>query len=187
MITNQNNIRDGENSPQEVGATCYSIMKSPIGDLILVADSSALIGLSFADCHHALALGAKWTLNSSQPILRQAAEELEEYFAVTRKKFSVPLRLSGTDFQKRVWREIALIPYGETASYSDLANRAGAPQAIRAAGTSTGRNPISIIVPCHRVVGKDGSLCGFAGGLERKQRLLKIESSDVLRDSSSVT
>ena len=93
------------------------------------------------------------------------------------KSFSVPLRLSGTDFQKRVWREIALIPYGETLSYSELAKRAGAPHAVRAAGRSTGRNPVSIIIPCHRVVGKNGNMCGFAGGLEKKRHLLELESS----------
>ena len=88
------------------------------------------------------------------PVLRQAAKQLQEYFAGKRRNFSLPLRLAGTDFQRRVWREIALIPYGETINYGELAKRAGAPQAIRAAGTNTGRNPLSIIIPCHRVDGK---------------------------------
>ena len=90
----------------------------------------------------------------------------------------MPLRLAGTDFQRRVWGEIARIPYGETVSYSALAERAGAPLAVRAAGTSTGRNPAAIVVPCHRVMGKNGDLCGFGGGLERKRYLLKLENPD---------
>src|ERR1051325_2484980 len=113
-----------------------------------------------------------------RPVLREAAKQLREYFAGKRKSFSLPLRLAGTDFQRRVWGEIARIPYGETVSYSALAQRAGAPLAVRAAGTSTGRNPAAIVVPCHRVMGKNGDLCGFGGGLERKRYLLKLENPD---------
>jgi len=156
----------------------YSIIKSPIDDLILVTDESALTGLYFAGCDHIPAASKGWTLNARHPVLLQAAMQLQEYFAGKRMSFSLPLRLAGTDFQQRVWREIARIPYGETASYSDLAKRAGAPLAIRAAGMNTGRNPVSIIIPCHRVMGKNGSLCGFAGGLERKQYLLELEKPE---------
>ena len=156
----------------------YSIIKSPIDDLMLVADASALTGVYFFGGDHIPAASNRWALNPQHPILRQAAKQLREYFAGKRESFSLPLRLAGTDFQRKVWREIALIPYGKTASYSDLAKRAGAPQAIRAAGTSTGRNPVSIIIPCHRVMGKNGGLCGFAGGLERKRYLLELENSD---------
>ena len=91
----------------------------------------------------------RWALNPQHPVLQQAAKQLGEYFAGKRESFSLPLRLAGTDFQQKVWREIALIPFGKTVGYSDLAKRAGAPQAIRAAGTRTGRNPVSIIIPCH--------------------------------------
>jgi methylated-DNA-[protein]-cysteine S-methyltransferase len=105
-----------------------------------------------------------------------AAKQLEGYFARKRQRFSVPLRLVGTDFQQAVWRQIARIPYGETITYGDLAERAGAPRAIRAAGANTGRNPISIIIPCHRVVAKNGGMCGFAGGLETKRGLLDLEA-----------
>lgn len=157
---------------------CYSIIPSPIDDLILVADAAALTGLYFVGCNHIPAASNRWTLNAQHPVLRQAASQLQEYFAGKRTEFSLPLRLAGTAFQQRIWREIALIPYGETINYGDLAKRAGAPQAMRAAGTTTGRNPASIIVPCHRVVGKNGSLCGFAGGLERKRHLLELENSD---------
>ena len=153
----------------------YSIVKSPINDLMLVADDSALTGLYFAGREHIPAASKQWKLNARHPVLKQAAKQLQEYFAGKRTEFSVLLRLAGTDFQQRVWREISLIPYGETISYSDLAKRAGAPQAIRAAGTNTGRNPVSIIIPCHRVVGKNGTMRGFAGGLEKKRRLLELE------------
>jgi methylated-DNA-[protein]-cysteine S-methyltransferase len=155
----------------------YSIIKSVIGDLMLVTDGSALTGLYFAGRDHIPALSTQWNLNARHPLLQKAARQLEEYFAGKRTSFSVPLRLSGTDFQEKVWREIARIPYGQTITYSELAQRAGASQAVRAAGTITGRNPVSIIVPCHRVVGKDGGMCGFAGGLEKKQRLLELERS----------
>jgi len=157
--------------------TVYSIVKSPIDDLMLVADDSALVGLYFVGRDHVPAASKGWSLNAQHPILQQAAKKLKEYFAGKRSEFSLPIRLIGTDFQKRVWRQIALIPYGETITYSTLAERAGAPEAIRAAGRSTGRNPVSIIIPCHRVVGKNGNLCGFAGGLERKQHLLALEGS----------
>lgn len=153
----------------------YSIMKSPIDDLMLVADASTLTGVYFAGCDHIPAASNRWTLNAQHPVLLLAAEQLQEYFAGKREDFSLPLRLDGTDFQEKVWREIALIPYGETITYGDLAKRAGAPEAIRAAGTSTGRNPVSIIVPCHRVMGKNGAMRGYAGGLERKRYLLELE------------
>ena len=156
----------------------YAIINSPIGGLMLVADDSALTGLYFAGCDHTPVASNRWTRNPQHPVLHQAAKQLREYLAGKRKRFSLPLRLAGTDFQQKVWREISHIPYGETLSYSDLARRAGAPQAIRAAGTNTGRNPVSIIIPCHRVVGKNGTMRGFAGGLERKRRLLELENPD---------
>jgi len=155
----------------------YSITESPLGELMLVSDGSALTGLYFVGCDHLPATRGSWTLKVQHPVLKKAVTQLQEYFAGKRESFSLPLNLSGTAFQKRVWAEIARIPYGNTISYSHLAQRAAAPQAIRAAGTTTGRNPVSIIVPCHRVVGKNGSLCGFAGGLERKRQLLNLESS----------
>jgi methylated-DNA-[protein]-cysteine S-methyltransferase len=157
----------------------YSILKSPIDDLMLVADASVLTGVYFVGCDHIPAASKHWTLNAQHSVLSQATKQLQEYFAGKRQNFSLPLRLAGTDFQQKVWQEIARIPYGETINYSELAKRAGAPQAIRAAGTTTGRNPVSIIVPCHRVMGKNGSMCGFAGGLERKRYLLSLENSEI--------
>jgi methylated-DNA-[protein]-cysteine S-methyltransferase len=159
------------------GVNQFSIFKSPLGDLLLVADGSALVGLYFAGSDHVPVSSQHWTQSEDHPILRQAKQQLREYFDATRKTFSLPFRLTGTEFQEKIWREIALIPYGQTVSYSELANRVGSPKAVRAAGTSTGRNPVSIIIPCHRVVGKNGNLTGFAGGMERKERLLGLEKS----------
>jgi methylated-DNA-[protein]-cysteine S-methyltransferase len=164
----------GENT-----ALCYSIINSPIDDLLLVADATALIGLYFVGCAHLPSASKHWRLDARHSVLLQAGKQLQEYFAGKRKAFSIPLRPWGTHFQETIWREIASIPYGATISYSELSKRAGTPQAIRAAGTATGRNPLSIIIPCHRVVGKDGRMCGFAGGLERKQHLLALETSNV--------
>lgn len=111
------------------------------------------------------------------PVLKQAGEELRGYLRGDRTNFTVSLEGAGTAFQREVWRQIALIPFGQTITYTELARRAGAPAAVRAAGTATGKNPISIIVPCHRVVGKNGLLRGYAGGLDRKRRLLEMETS----------
>lgn len=162
----------------------YCIVKSPVDDLMLVADASAVIGVYFAGGEDIAAGAKQWKLNAQHRILRLAAKQLQEYFAGEREAFSVPLRLAGTDFPQRIWREIARIPYGQTVSYSDLAKRAGAPRAIRAAGTSTGRNPAAIFVPCHRVVGKNGSMGGFGGGLERKRFLLGLENPGLHPDSA---
>ena len=160
------------------GALCYSTVKTPIGELLLVAEADALTGVYFAGRDHAPATHAGWMSSAEHPVIRQAAKQLGEYFAGKRNSFSLPLRLTGTDFQERVWQQIALVPYGKTISYSELAKRVGAPEAVRAAGTTTGRNPVSIVVPCHRIVGKNGSMRGFAGGLKRKQFLLELEASN---------
>jgi methylated-DNA-[protein]-cysteine S-methyltransferase len=157
----------------------YSMIQSELGNLMLVTDGSALTGLYFAGCDHVPASRKHWKRNDQHPVLQLAAGQLGEYFAGKRTRFSVPLRLNGTEFQESIWREIARVPYGQTITYSELAGRAGASQAVRATGTTTGRNPISIIVPCHRIVGKDGAMCGFAGGLERKRRLLELENTDL--------
>jgi methylated-DNA-[protein]-cysteine S-methyltransferase len=146
-----------------------------LGDLLLVANSSHLIGVYFANQHNGPKLSADWKMDAAHPILRQAGKELHEYLAGQRADFSVPIAFDGTGFQREIWKQIARIPFGKTISYTELAQRVGAPKATRAAGTATGRNPLGIIVPCHRVVGKDGGLGGYAGGLDRKKNLLKIE------------
>lgn len=153
---------------------CLTI-DSPVGELLLVADESALTGVYFAGREHIPASHEHWKTDGKHPVLKRAAAQLKEYFAGNRTKFDLPLRPAGTRFQERVWREIVQIAFGETLTYSELAERAGSPNAIRAAGASTGANPLSIIVPCHRVMGKHGKLTGFAGGLERKEKLLRLE------------
>jgi methylated-DNA-[protein]-cysteine S-methyltransferase len=156
--------------------TSYTILKTDlVDDLLLVADSEKLTGVYFHGRKHAPVPQENWKFDPRQPVLEQAAAELREYLAGSRKNFSVPVHFGGTDFQHEIWRQIARIPFGKTITYTELAKRAGVPHAVRAAGTATGQNPLSIIVPCHRVVGKNGRLTGFAGGLERKKNLLEIE------------
>lgn len=152
-------------------------MPSPIGELLLVADESALTGVYFTGRNHIPGTQKYWKTNEQHPILKQAATQLRDYFDGKLTEFDLPLRLTGTSFQERIWKEIATIPFGKTVTYGELAKRVGSPSAIRAVGAGTGRNPVSIIVPCHRVVGKDSSLTGYAGGLERKQHLLKLENA----------
>ena len=156
--------------------TTYSVLKTmQLGDLLLTATTTHLTGIYFADCAHAPAIQDDWHLNSAHPILQSAAEQLQEFLSDSRTTFTIPLRADGTEFQQEVWRQIASIPFGQTITYSELATRAGVPQAIRAAGAATGKNPISIIVPCHRIIGKTGKLQGYAGGIDRKKELLGME------------
>jgi methylated-DNA-[protein]-cysteine S-methyltransferase len=151
------------------GTTLYSQMPSPVGDLLLVGDDDALRGLYMAP-HE---VGAGW--RRADAPFAAARGQLEEYFAGERRAFDLPLRLDGTSFQRLVWQALREIPYGETWSYGQLARHVGRPSAARAVGLANGRNPISIIVPCHRVIGSDRSLTGYGGGLERKRRLLDLE------------
>jgi methylated-DNA-[protein]-cysteine S-methyltransferase len=156
----------------------YTILPSPIGDLLLVTDDTHLRGIYFAGEKHAPAT-RHWERNPNHAVLKQTARELGEYFNGTRTTFSVPLRYEGTRFQQAIWTQISQIPFGKTISYTELAHRAGAPNASRAAGTATGQNPLSILVPCHRVVGRNGGLHGYAGGLDRKRRLLALEKVSI--------
>ena len=157
--------------------TSYCILKQPLGDLLLVANENELIGLYFDGHTHVPATRSAWTFDPQHPVLRQAQKQLKEFFAGKRSQFLLPVKFMGTKFQERIWREIARIPFGETISYSELARRAGNPRAIRAAGMNTGLNPIGIVIPCHRVIGKDGSITGYAGGLEWKRHLLNLEEA----------
>jgi len=143
---------------------------SPIGRLGLTVEGGRLIAVTF---HEA---GA-WPDPEQDPLLREAAGQLEAYFAGRLRDFDLPLDLRGTTFQCAVWSALRTIPYGETWSYRDLAAHIGRPSAVRAVGAANGRNPIPIIVPCHRVIGSDGSLTGFGGGLPLKARLLALERS----------
>jgi len=152
----------------------FTHFQSPIGRLLLTSDGTALTGLYMEPSHEAQSLGG-WSEDATAAPLTATLQQLSEYFAGARRVFDLPLRLEGTVFQQRVWRELTVIPYGETWSYGQLARRIGKPSASRAVGLANGRNPISILVPCHRVIGADGSLTGYGGGLERKQWLLAHE------------
>jgi methylated-DNA-[protein]-cysteine S-methyltransferase len=160
---------------------CY--VESPIGRLILTSDGTALTGLYMNLYRNKPSklpgLGDDWIQNATIDPLPAAARQLKEYFAGKRREFDLPLRMEGTEFQQRVWRELTKIPFGETRSYGQLAKRIGNPNGSRAVGLANGRNPIAIIVPCHRVIGADGSLTGFGGGLDRKEWLLTHEGQPV--------
>lgn len=148
---------------------------SPVGALTLVAGADALVAVLWAnEDPRRVPLGV-FTANPDHPVLRLAERQLQEYFAGRRTRFSVPLFFSGTDFQQAVWAALREIPFGETRGYGHLAAALGRPSAARAVGAANGRNPISIIVPCHRLIGANGSLTGFAGGLEAKRYLLDLE------------
>jgi methylated-DNA-[protein]-cysteine S-methyltransferase len=149
---------------------------SPLGSLTLAASDAGLAAILWEnDRPDRVRLGAM-TECVDHPVLRHAERELGDYFAGQRTRFSVPFDMQGTDFQKKVWASLLEIPFGETRSYGWIAARIGTPTASRAVGAANGRNPISIMVPCHRAIGADGSLTGFAGGLEAKRFLLALET-----------
>ncbi|MGI9621646.1 MAG: methylated-DNA--[protein]-cysteine S-methyltransferase [Acidimicrobiales bacterium] len=148
---------------------------SPVGDLTLVASDAGLRAVLWPDDDHRVVLDVMPTPVESHPVLDRASRQLTEYFAGERCHFDIPLDLRGTDFQISVWHSLSAIPFGETSTYARQAEMLGRPTAVRAVGAANGRNPVSIVLPCHRVVGKDGSLTGFAGGLEAKRYLLDLE------------
>ncbi|WP_328718398.1 methylated-DNA--[protein]-cysteine S-methyltransferase [Streptomyces sp. NBC_00247] len=152
----------------------HTLLDSPYGELTLVATDGVLSALYMTEHRHQPprgTFGEEVVAGSFGESVRQ----LGEYFEGTRTEFDLPLHLEGTPFQRTVWAELQRIPYGETLSYGELAGRLGKPGASRAVGLANGRNPVSIIVPCHRVIGASGSLTGYGGGLDRKQRLLAFE------------
>jgi methylated-DNA-[protein]-cysteine S-methyltransferase len=151
----------------------YTLHDSPIGELLLAGDGEALHGLSMQDGRRPIKPRGDWECR--EDAFADAREQLDEYFAGTRTTFDLPLVLNGDAFQTRVWAQLQRIPYGETVSYGHIARQIGRPDAARAVGLANGRNPIAVIVPCHRVIGADGSLTGYGGGLERKRLLLELE------------
>jgi methylated-DNA-[protein]-cysteine S-methyltransferase len=155
----------------------FTTIDTPIGPLTLTATDGVLDGLFMERHRHAPSAESSW-IPDETPFSAPIAQ-LESYFAGEQVAFDVPVRLSGTEFQQRVWQGLREIPYGETISYGELARRLGSPGASRAVGLANGRNPVSIIVPCHRVIGADGSLTGYGGGLERKRWLLRHEAAAV--------
>jgi methylated-DNA-[protein]-cysteine S-methyltransferase len=152
----------------------YALIESPLGELLALGEDGALCGLHMLEGRRPVALRSAWRRADDR--FGDARAQLEEYFAGERTSFDLELRMDGTDFQRLVWRGLRDIPYGETISYGELADRIGCPGAARAVGLANGQNPIAVIVPCHRVIGANGTLTGYGGGLERKRLLLDLEA-----------
>ena len=150
------------------------INDSPVGPLLLAGDSDALHVLAFGIGSRPREVDGDWILDT-KGVLKNVRKELDAYFAGRLQKFTSRLAFNGTPFQNQVWKQLTRIPYGETISYMELANRIENPKAVRAVGMANGANPIAIIVPCHRVIGSNGSLTGFGGGLPNKRALLELE------------
>lgn len=156
--------------------TLYTEIDSPIGELLLVGDGEALTGLHMQDGERPTRVGTGWrrTDEPFEPVIAQ----LREYFAGDRTEFDVRLDMRGSAFQRLVWQALLRVPHGQTASYGEIARRVGRPADARAVGWANASNPVAVIVPCHRIIGSDGSLTGYGGGLERKRLLLDLESGD---------
>lgn len=154
----------------------YTIIQSELGEVTIQASESGITGIWFETfTTKPKNLGE---LSDTHPLLLEAARQLTEYFTMQRSQFDLPLDMQGTEFQKIVWQALLDIPYGEVRSYKELAESIGRPKAVRAVGSANGKNPISVVVPCHRVIGTNGKLTGYAGGTERKEQLLKLEKSN---------
>ena len=151
----------------------YTTMDSPLGGLLLLGDGETLYGLHMQAGRHPIRIQASWIRDDEA--FADIREQLEEYFAGRRDSFDVKMHMEGTAFQRTVWHELTQIPYGQTISYGELAKRIGRPDRARAVGTANGQNPIAVIVPCHRVIGSNGKLVGYGGGLDNKRRLLELE------------
>ncbi|MEM7094937.1 MAG: methylated-DNA--[protein]-cysteine S-methyltransferase [Actinomycetota bacterium] len=150
---------------------------SPVGELRLVATDDALVAVLWPDDAEGRVRFSEEPVEGSHEVLHRTASQLDEYFAGERQSFDLPLEPNGTEFQRSVWWSLAEIPFGETSTYGAQAEVIGRPRAVRAVGTANGKNPLSIVLPCHRIVGADGGLAGFAGGLETKRWLLDHEAS----------
>ncbi|EXB49673.1 methylated-DNA--[protein]-cysteine S-methyltransferase [Acinetobacter sp. 1000160] len=157
----------------------YMYMDSPVGVLKLVAHDQALVAVMWDNEDHKRVRLAELVEDRQHPILHKVKQQLQEYFAGQRQQFDLPLDFQGTAFQQQVWQALLNIPYGETRSYKEIAVQLGNAKAVRAVGAANGKNPISIIAPCHRVIGSSGALVGFAGGLDKKQILLSLEQSQI--------
>ena len=154
-------------------AVCYAALDSPVGPLILVADAAGLRRIDFVNGRNPGMPDPAWRNDAAA--LSETARQLKAYFSGELTQFDLPLSPAGTSFQKSVWKELCNIPYGETTSYGELARRMGNPKACRAVGLANGSNPIPIIIPCHRVIGANGKLTGYGGGLPIKEKLLALE------------
>ncbi len=151
---------------------------SPLGDVLLAASEQGLAGVWFAHHQEHMPDSSQWATDKTHPTLVAATQQLHEYFSGQRQRFDLPLQPAwGTPFQRAVWQALQRIPYGRISTYGDIARDIGKPKAVRAVGAAIGQNPHTIVVPCHRVMGANGSLTGFAGGLDRKQHLLAFEAT----------
>lgn len=157
----------------------YTYISSPLGGLTLVSDGKALTALHIEGDRYFKEIPAEWQRNEGLGLFSQVDRELAEYWQGMRTFFTFPVELTGTDFQKKVWQVLREIPFGSTTTYASIARQLGKLGAVRAVGTAVGRNPICIIVPCHRVVGSNGSLAGFVAGVEKKERLLALENKKI--------
>ena len=167
----------------ETKTTVYWTIDSPIGELLLAGDGEHLQKLHMQSSRRPTRIGADW-VRDAEPFAG-LCEQLDQYFAGDRREFDVDLDPQGSEFELRVWRALRQIPYGETESYGRLADRIGHPGHARAVGAANGRNPIAVVIPCHRVIGADGRLTGYAGGLERKRLLLDLEAPPAQLDLTS--
>ncbi len=157
----------------------YSRFSSPVGALHLISNGDKLVALTFNNSWKEFSAKYPLLKNKKDKILRQAELELSEYFSGKRMSFTVPVDYSGTEFQNKAWKSLQKIPFGKTISYGEQAANISNPKAVRAIGRANGQNPICIVIPCHRVIGKDGSLTGFGGGIKIKEFLLNHESREV--------
>ncbi len=163
----------------------YKMMNSPVGTLTLVANGLNLAAILWEDDQPTRVRLGLMSADEDNVVLLEAERQLKEYFAGARTRFDVPLEFAGTDFQKQVWAALLTIPFGQTRSYRDIAEQIGNVKAVRAVGAANGRNPISIIAPCHRVIGASGDLTGFAGGLKAKEMLLLLEGHELKQKASA--
>lgn len=159
----------------------YKTMKSPVGELKLVASEKGLAAILWEHDDPRRVRLAAVSEDKNNPVLLETERQLNDYFSGKRKSFSLQLDFQGTEFQKKVWAALLTIPFGETRSYGQIAKQIKKPKAVRAVGAANGKNPISIIAPCHRVIASNGKLTGFAGGLEAKARLLALEAGEEIR------
>ena len=157
----------------------YTSIESPLGPLLIISDGESVTGVYMDGHKDGAAIEMDWVRNDESAPLAEAARQLDAYFAGTLTQFDLPLSPAGTEFQRKVWRELQEIGYGETVSYGEVARRIGSPNASRAVGLANGSNPISIVVPCHRVIGANGKLTGYGGGIARKAALLDFEKAVV--------
>jgi methylated-DNA-[protein]-cysteine S-methyltransferase len=153
----------------------FTHFDSPLGTMLAIGTETAITDLHMVSGKYVPKLADDWIDSPTLPVLLQLRTELDEYFAGTRKSFSVKLAPEGTAFQRAAWTALTKIPFGETRSYGEQAASIGNPKAVRAIGAANGKNPIAIVVPCHRVIGANGTLTGYAGGLDKKEFLLKLE------------